>query len=561
MTTSAPRSEHRARGDGRGGRRGAPGRRGRRRPTPPSRAAEPEARPLAERRARASRLDETRAARARRRGRRVPRARAAHAGRLRELPQADGARRARGRGARHGSPGARSCCPRWTTSSARWRPSRRPARTREHHLTQGIRLVQSELSAALARTGIEGYAPQGERFDPNQHEAVAQQPVEGAEPGTIVEVLPARLPPQRRGAAARAGGGGRLGRAAMPRRTTTRCSASTARRRRPRSRRPTASSRASTTRTATPATRRPRRASSRSRRPTTSSATPRSASSTTAAGSNPFSAGRRAAAGSRARGGFDTGGVRRHPLRPLRPGGARRRPGHGGPRARAPSAAATSRPRSRSASTRRSTGAQVPLVGADVIERCPTCSGTGAKPGTRADRLPALPGPRDRDPGPGPVLDLPAVLALRRRRHGHRGPVPDLPAATGATRTVKRYRVNIPAGVRDGSRMRLAGKGEPGRNGGPPGDLYVITRVQASPVFARKGDHVEVEVPLTIPEALRGAEVEVPDARTAARRCASRRAPSPARVQRLRGEGPPAARQGRARRHPLPLRARPPRRS
>ena len=61
----------------------------------------------------------------------------------------------------------------------------------EHHLTQGIRLVQSELSAALARAGIEGYAPKGERFDPEQHEAVAQQPVEGFEPGTIVEVLQA----------------------------------------------------------------------------------------------------------------------------------------------------------------------------------------------------------------------------------------------------------------------------------------------------------------------------------------------------------------------------------
>ena len=59
----------------------------------------------------------------------------------------------------------------------------------EHHLTQGIRLVQSELTSALSRAGIEGYAPTGERFDPSHHEAVAQQPVEGAEPGTIVQVL------------------------------------------------------------------------------------------------------------------------------------------------------------------------------------------------------------------------------------------------------------------------------------------------------------------------------------------------------------------------------------
>ena len=59
----------------------------------------------------------------------------------------------------------------------------------EHHLTKGIRLVQSELSSALARTGIEAYAAKGERFDPVHHEAVAQAPVEGAEPGSIVEVL------------------------------------------------------------------------------------------------------------------------------------------------------------------------------------------------------------------------------------------------------------------------------------------------------------------------------------------------------------------------------------
>jgi molecular chaperone GrpE len=59
----------------------------------------------------------------------------------------------------------------------------------EHHLTKGIRLVQSELSAALARTGIESYAVKGERFDPVHHEAVAQTPVDGAESGSIVEVL------------------------------------------------------------------------------------------------------------------------------------------------------------------------------------------------------------------------------------------------------------------------------------------------------------------------------------------------------------------------------------
>jgi molecular chaperone DnaJ len=105
-------------------------------------------------------------------------------------------------------------------------------------------------------------------------------------------------------------------------------------------------------------------------------------------------------------------------------------------------------------------------------------------------------------------------------------------------RTVKKYRVNIPAGVKEGSRVRLAGKGEPGRNSGPPGDLYVVTHVEASPVFARKGDNVEVEVPLTIPEAIRGAEVEVPT--LSGRK--KLRVPAGTKhgtIQRLRGEGPP----------------------
>ena len=62
---------------------------------------------------------------------------------------------------------------------------------RDHHLTDGIRLVQSELLGALARVGIEPDSPKGERFDPHRHEAVAQQPVDGAEAGTIVEVYSA----------------------------------------------------------------------------------------------------------------------------------------------------------------------------------------------------------------------------------------------------------------------------------------------------------------------------------------------------------------------------------
>lgn len=58
----------------------------------------------------------------------------------------------------------------------------------EHHLASGIRLVHDELLAALGRVGIEPFDPKGERFDPNEHEAMAQQPVDGAEPGTVVDV-------------------------------------------------------------------------------------------------------------------------------------------------------------------------------------------------------------------------------------------------------------------------------------------------------------------------------------------------------------------------------------
>ena len=111
---------------------------------------------------------------------------------------------------------------------------------------------------------------------------------------------------------------------------------------------------------------------------------------------------------------------------------------------------------------------------------------------------------------------------------------------SGAQRSVRKLRVNIPAGVHDGSRIRLAGKGEAGFRGGEPGDLYVITRVQESPVFKTAGENLEVEVPLTIPEAVRGAIVEVPTLNGSKRL----RVPAGTKsgtVQRLRGEGPPKA--------------------
>jgi molecular chaperone DnaJ len=108
---------------------------------------------------------------------------------------------------------------------------------------------------------------------------------------------------------------------------------------------------------------------------------------------------------------------------------------------------------------------------------------------------------------------------------------------TGARRNLRRLRVNVPAGVRDGSRIRLAGKGEPGPQGAEPGDLFVVTRVAASPVFRRSGDNFEVEVPLTIPEAIRGAVIEVPTLH-GSKRLRVPRGTKHGTVQRLRGEGP-----------------------
>jgi molecular chaperone DnaJ len=174
---------------------------------------------------------------------------------------------------------------------------------------------------------------------------------------------------------------------------------------------------------------------------------------------------------------------------------------------------------------------------------CTTCRGTGARPGTAPSVCPVCQGRGVESEGQG-------VFSITRpcRRCGGSGTVIEQPCPTcggeGRLRELKRYRVNIPAGVHDGSRIRLAGKGEAGLRGGPAGDLYVVTQVTESPVFRRKGDHFEVEVPITIAEAMRGGEVEVPTLHGTKRL----RVPAGTKsgtVQRLRGEGPPSLDGGR----------------
>ncbi|MEA2348779.1 MAG: molecular chaperone DnaJ [Thermoleophilaceae bacterium] len=180
-------------------------------------------------------------------------------------------------------------------------------------------------------------------------------------------------------------------------------------------------------------------------------------------------------------------------------------------------------------------GTQVSLS-VPIEGTCATCHGNGAKPGTTPRVCPRCNGRGIEAQGQGLFS-----ISQPCRECGGRGSIVDDPCPTcggrGVTQQVKRYKANIPAGVREGTRVRLAGKGEPGPGGGPSGDLYVITHVGASPVFARKGDNLEVEVPISIVEAIRGATVEVPTL-SGTKRIRVPAGTQHGTVQRLRGEGP-----------------------
>jgi molecular chaperone DnaJ len=123
---------------------------------------------------------------------------------------------------------------------------------------------------------------------------------------------------------------------------------------------------------------------------------------------------------------------------------------------------------------------------------CPTCSGTGHT-STNAGRF-SLSEPCRDCKGRGLIVDDPCPVC-----HG-----------SGRGTTSRVMQVRIPAGVRDGQRIRLKGKGAPGERGGPAGDLYVIVHVSPHPVFGRRGEHLTVTVPVTFPEAALGAEIKVP---------------------------------------------------
>jgi molecular chaperone DnaJ len=140
---------------------------------------------------------------------------------------------------------------------------------------------------------------------------------------------------------------------------------------------------------------------------------------------------------------------------------------------------------------------------------CSACKGTGAEPGTSPKICPEC-------RGRGVVSESQGLFALSQPcpRCGGNGTVIEQPcrkcSGSGRERRTKRYTVKIPAGVKDGTQIRLKGKGEAGYSGGPAGDLIVVTKVAPSPLFKRRGADLVIEVPVTYAEAALGANVEIP---------------------------------------------------
>jgi len=140
---------------------------------------------------------------------------------------------------------------------------------------------------------------------------------------------------------------------------------------------------------------------------------------------------------------------------------------------------------------------------------CSACNGTGAEPGTSPKICPDC-------RGRGVVSESQGLFALSQPcpRCGGNGTVVEQPCrkcnGSGRERRTKRYTVKIPAGVKDGTKIRLKGKGEAGYAGGPTGDLIVVTKVTPSPLFKRRGADLIIDVPVTYAEAALGANVEIP---------------------------------------------------
>jgi molecular chaperone DnaJ len=153
-------------------------------------------------------------------------------------------------------------------------------------------------------------------------------------------------------------------------------------------------------------------------------------------------------------------------------------------------------------------GATVPLRMSSAAP-CKACAGTGDKKGTpRVCPTCVGTGQVSRGGGGGFSLTDPCMECKGR------GMIAQDPCevckGSGRARSSRTMQVRIPAGVSDGQRIRLRGKGAPGERGGPAGDLYVVVHVHPHPVFGRRGDNLTVTVPVTFPEAALGGEIKVP---------------------------------------------------
>jgi molecular chaperone DnaJ len=142
-------------------------------------------------------------------------------------------------------------------------------------------------------------------------------------------------------------------------------------------------------------------------------------------------------------------------------------------------------------------------------ERCETCKGTGAKPGSKVDQCRYC-------GGRGRVVQSTGVFSIQTTCpscHGEgrtiREPCMDCRGSGYVQKKVTR-KVDVPAGIENGSRLRLGGEGEPSPDGGPPGDCYCMIHIREHTLFQREGRHLLCHVPITYPQAALGAEIEVP---------------------------------------------------
>ncbi len=142
-------------------------------------------------------------------------------------------------------------------------------------------------------------------------------------------------------------------------------------------------------------------------------------------------------------------------------------------------------------------------------ETCSTCKGSGSKPGKG-------PVTCSHCKGTGHVRFQQGFFSVSKSCgacHGTGRIITDPCAAckgNGKVKNVRSILVKVPAGVDSGSRLRMSGEGEPGAHGGPPGDLYIIIDLKEHPVFVRRGNDIYCAMSITFPQAVLGAEIEVP---------------------------------------------------